>query len=148
MTKNDESRLADAKAKYPDAGRTLLAQMTGLTPHQVRGWLDKTGLANKPVRSLHELTRNVDLKDMKGIKVGEFLHKLDFPKVIRDTIKQHCDDAFHPEHEFRRLTGLSQADFNLGKDTGTFHENIFKIDNVLYWSTTKNVAQAKKIRGT
>ena len=148
MTKTDEMKLSEAKSKYPEAGRILLSQMTGLTTYQVRGWLEKTGRSNKPTNNSARFVTKQDLDEIKGIKVGEFLHKLDYPKIIRETIRKHCEEAFLPEYDFRMLTGLNQADFNTGKEAGKFHDNIFKQANVVYWSTIKNVAQAKKMRGT
>ena len=146
MTKEDYAKLAEAKRKNPGAGRETLAGMTGLTPGMARKWLLLNGLTGKSTTKTYVTSQKIK-ESVKGIKVSEFLMKMDYPAIIRKSIKDHCEESFLPESEFRVLTGLSQSSFTLGKNAGVFSDNLFKQENIVYWSTVKNVLKAKKMRG-
>ena len=143
MTQAEIDKLKAAKAKHPTAGRTVLARAAGVSEGIAKLFLQ--GRAKPSGVKMVKVVSGGSV--VKGINVKAFLHKMDYPAQIKTAIKEHCNDSFLPETEFRMLAGLSTSAFSIGKNGGAFADNMFKQDNIVYWSSSKNVALAKEKRG-
>jgi len=139
MTKEENDKLETLLKKDPSLGRRRLSALSGVSENRVQLWLKKRGTG--------KLVVEASPVAKKGMSVKDFLGKLDYPAILAKAIKVHCKDAFLQETDMRAVSGLNPTTFRQAVNTGTFTENMIKVDGVVWWGTAANIAEAKKTKG-
>lgn len=144
MTKDENDKLEALLKKDPTMGRGRLARAAGISINRVQHWLKvrKTGKLVLKAEGPAVLTA-----PSKGVSVKDFLARLDYPAILRSTIKAHCRSDFLQESDLRILSKMSTTNFRAAVNSGHFEANMLKIDGVVWWSCENNVEAAKAKKG-
>lgn len=108
MTKVELEKLAKAKRENPQAGRTVLARMTGVHENKVKTWLKRNGAvavkaAVKKARSLSDFRATYDKSTI-------------VPTRVKAALKEMGSNGWEYEVAFAKLAGVSLNDLGLFRD--------------------------------
>ena len=136
MLNEKESRIRACISRHPDWNDRRIAASARAVNAEVAAVRGGSGEKMIPITPL----------PASSISVGEFLKRLDYDKMLAETISRNCRNKFIVESQMRTLSGVPPNLWRSVADLERF-ENCHVYDSGKnWWSTEENVkqVQAKK----